>query len=623
MAFTLLYGKGHGARSATLRTASLVLALGAAWLLTGCSAGSRSAGGAGTDGSHPQADNGGGSICLLNTCHSDLDCGACGDGRTSCLLAESRCVGCDPNTGAGCADGMKCSSWGICAPADQTCPVDADNNPTNTCAQDDDCLACSPMNQVCGPQGTCIACTDQNTQSCSQADLCIAGKCASKCPTACTGDGDCQFCGGPGNEAHACFQHKCAECSDSVPCAGGLQCKQGACVPGCGLPGPVAGACSADEDCGWCGDGNSAGSWKCKPKGVNDSHGTCTPAAAGCSDIGQGFGVLPAPWDQVTQTCSSDSNCANVGIDYNVGQAVRDLVGGDSLNLGFTQVTIHDAYVSYGMNKCASVDLVNDMSCGVCVPCKVDADCHPIGIDPLVSDLFSGEPLAQLAGSMLLDLLSGGESSTALHFFCQDVAAGYGVCTPCGNPLAACGNSGNGGGGGGSGACDHEACSAGAALDGACDPCAAAVCAQDAYCCSTAWDSQCVGEVDQFCANSCGSNGGGGGGCGHDECSTGDALYSACSDCATAVCGADPYCCNSSWDDTCVSEVSDYCSPGCGGGGVGSCAHDECVAGPALDASCSACADAVCGADSYCCSNQWDAQCVSAAQASAACPNCY
>jgi hypothetical protein len=607
-------------RGAGLLGARGLLLGAAAWLLSACSAGSAPAGGAGVEGSEPQAGNGGDGICLLNTCHSDLDCGACSDGRTSCLVAENRCVGCDPNTGVGCAEGMRCSSWGICAPEDQVCPVDADNNPTIGCAQSSDCLACSPMNQVCGPQGTCVACTEQNIQSCSQADLCIANRCASKCPAACTQDGDCQFCGGPGNEARACFQHKCAQCSDTVPCAGGLQCREGTCVPGCGVPGPEAGACTADEDCGWCGDGQSASSWKCKPKALNDTRGTCTPAAAGCADIGQGFAVLPAPWDQVTQTCSSDSNCAGVGVSYNVGQLVRDLVGGDSLNLGFADVAIHDAYVSYGMNKCASVELINDISCGVCVPCKADADCHAVGIDPLVSDLFEGEPLAQIAGSILLDLLFGSDSDTALHFFCQDVAAGYGVCTPCGNPLEACGNADDGGGGGGSGTCDHAVCATGAALDPGCDACTTALCAEDPYCCTTEWDATCVSEVDQFCAQGCG---GGGGGCSHDECTSGDALYSGCSDCVTAICDADPYCCNTEWDATCVGEVDALCSPGCGGGGGGGCAHDECVAGAALDAACSDCAYAVCSADSFCCSSTWDSQCVAAAQASAACPYCY
>jgi hypothetical protein len=72
-----------------------------------------------------------------------------------------------------------------------------------------------------------------------------------------------------------------------------------------------------------------------------------------------------------------------------------------------------------------------------------------------------------------------------------------------------------------------------------------------------------------------------------------------------------------------VGEVDALCSPGCGGGGGGGCAHDECVAGAALDAACSDCAYAVCSADSFCCSSTWDSQCVAAAQASAACPYCY
>ncbi|KAJ3098519.1 hypothetical protein HK100_005087, partial [Physocladia obscura] len=43
-------------------------------------------------------------------------------------------------------------------------------------------------------------------------------------------------------------------------------------------------------------------------------------------------------------------------------------------------------------------------------------------------------------------------------------------------------------------------------------------------------------------------------GCAHSECSTGTALTSDCSACATAVCAQDSYCCATSWDSTCVSE---------------------------------------------------------------------
>lgn len=50
---------------------------------------------------------------------------------------------------------------------------------------------------------------------------------------------------------------------------------------------------------------------------------------------------------------------------------------------------------------------------------------------------------------------------------------------------------------------------------------------------------------------------------------------------------------------------------GQGGGGTGgTCSHSECTAGKALDPSCDACAAKVCAADSFCCSDQWDWQCV-------------
>jgi hypothetical protein len=49
-------------------------------------------------------------------------------------------------------------------------------------------------------------------------------------------------------------------------------------------------------------------------------------------------------------------------------------------------------------------------------------------------------------------------------------------------------------------ACEHDVCQAGGALESSCaDPCAATVCAADAYCCDVAWDSICVGEAATLC----------------------------------------------------------------------------------------------------------------------------
>jgi hypothetical protein len=53
------------------------------------------------------------------------------------------------------------------------------------------------------------------------------------------------------------------------------------------------------------------------------------------------------------------------------------------------------------------------------------------------------------------------------------------------------------------GSCDHGVCTTGDALTASCDPCAAQVCAADAYCCTTAWDSICVGEVASYCGTTC------------------------------------------------------------------------------------------------------------------------
>jgi hypothetical protein len=507
-------------------------------------------------------------VCLLNNCKSDAECGGCADGRNKCKVEENRCVACDPVSGKGCKDGESCTSFGLCAPKGQKCETDDHGVPKISCNSDSDCKACDPMHQVCA-NNKCVACADGKTQHCLQSDICVNNNCSPKCPKSCESDGDCSQCGGPGNETHACNAHKCAECSDTVKCKNGLQCQNGTCVPGCGIPNSTPGDCTSDEDCKFCGDSSSQGSYVCK-KAINankpQDHGSCVPKAQGCSDLGKGVAVLPAPFNQVTNSCSSDANCANVDIQLNVGKLIRDAVGSDSIDVGFKKIKIQDANVAYGMNKCAKIDITESISCGVCVPCKVDSDCKPIAVDPLVLNLFKGDPVAQIAGSLLINLLYGQNQSHDLNFFCQPVAAGYGVCAPCSNPTQACGKSG-GSVNNGSGPCAHSVCTAGEKLNCS-DACVAKVCAQDDYCCKTAWDSQCVSEVSKFCgSNVCGNNGGNNGGgssCAHSECKAGAKLTSACSPCAAAVCKADPYCCNNDWDNQCVTAAKNNKSCSCG-----------------------------------------------------------
>jgi hypothetical protein len=567
------------------------------------------------------ASDDGEGICLLNNCSADEHCVGCPDGRDICLVEENRCIACDPSTGEGCADGEYCTEFGICAPDGQTCPTDGDGNPTVTCSKNSDCLACSPQHQVCDTATQkCQECTANNTQHCNQSDICVdtnddmhPDSCSPKCPATCDADNDCSTCGSPGKEAHACFAHKCAECSDTFPCKAGEECIQGVCVPPCGIPGPVAGTCEDDGDCAYCGAPNNvANPWNCKYPVNGGTHGTCTPPATGCSDLGNGVAVLPPPYSDFTQACSNDNDCAGAGIQFNVGQAIRDLVGDDELDLGFHQIKINDANVNYAMPKCASIELTETISCGICVPCKVDSDCQPIAIDQLVVDLFKNDPFALIGGALLMDLLWGDNDDHNLNFFCQPVAAGYGACIPCGNPLAPCGS---GGGGGSGGTCDHGVNEVGGPLTDSCSPCAATVCGADPFCCgasSGTWDQLCVNQAAQMCAS-----------CAHDECTQGDALDPSCNSCVGSVCAADPFCCNTQsggWDNLCVSQAADTgthpaCSSACSGG----CVHSECSTGGALSSSCSTCATDVCAMDPYCCNNDWDSQCVSEAQQVSSC----
>ena len=53
------------------------------------------------------------------------------------------------------------------------------------------------------------------------------------------------------------------------------------------------------------------------------------------------------------------------------------------------------------------------------------------------------------------------------------------------------------------GSCSHAICASGTKLVSSCDPCATKICAADSYCCNTKWDSQCVGEVGSICGQTC------------------------------------------------------------------------------------------------------------------------
>ncbi len=562
IAFDLGSRVGIGSASLSAYVAMVGLAVG----VFGCAPSSpfedSSTTGGPVDGPKQKGDG----ICLLHNCHSDAECGSCDGERNTCLVEEGRCVACDANTNTGCPSGQTCSSWGNCVPDGLVCPTDSHGTPTIDCVVGADCAACDPMHQVCdGAIGKCVACTSGDTSSCQSSDACVNDSCSAKCVSSCTSDNECAQCGPAGSPAHACNAHQCAECSATYACPAGQTCSaEGVCHEECGTDG--GGACSSDNDCTGCG----AGSTTCHAP-INGGTGKCGVTAAGCSDLGQGALALPAPFNQVTNTCSGDNDCAGVGVSFNVGKLLRDLTGFDQ---------IHDADIVYPMGTCAGVQISDKMTCGVCVPCKVDNDCQDLDIDSVAGDAFG--PLGSIAAAFLLDQIFG-PNDHKVYMYCDTVAGDYGVCAPCPGLLNDCavdtttGGTGTGSTGSGGGTCSHDTCTSGTALDGTCDACAASVCANDSYCCTNAWDSQCIGEVQTYCNNDCGTTtgsgsttstgsgtttGGGNPAC-HDQCTQGAALDATCNSCVQMVCAQDSYCCNTAWDSVCIGHVNSLCNPTC------------------------------------------------------------
>jgi subtilase family serine protease len=203
----------------------------------------------------------------------------------------------------------------------------------------------------------------------------------------------------------------------------------------------------------------------------------------------------------------------------------------------------------------------------------------------------------------LYDVTAGSNGSCSTKYLCT-AGAGYdgptGLGTPNGQSIASGGStsssssssstsssgttssssSSSSSSGSTGGTCSHNECSTGAKLVSGCDACVTKICAADSYCCASSWDATCVGEVATVCGATCGgttssssssssssstsSSGTTGGTCSHNDCSTGTKLVSGCNACVTKICAADPYCCSTKWDATCVSEVKTYCGGTCG-----------------------------------------------------------
>jgi hypothetical protein len=277
---------------------------------------------------------------------------------------------------------------------------------------------------------------------------------------------------------------------------------------------------------------------------MSNGSGVCGPVVLSCDALAGSGKLLPEPWGSKTALCESEFDCEGIHADYNLGAKLREATG---------VAGIKDATVPYSMHKCAAVTAGSGntpLVCGVCLPCVTDTDCADINADLHSEKLFG--PKGSPEAATLIDQTFG-KNDHVVHMFCDLVGGSYGLCSMCPGVVYDCGA---GTGGGGPGVCDHDVCTSGGPLGSMCDACTTEVCKYDSYCCTTAWDSYCVTEVAQYCPGmSCGAPMG----CAHDECAVGPKLDPMCSSCAAAVCAADAYCCSTSWDSKCVSEVPKHC----------------------------------------------------------------
>jgi hypothetical protein len=146
---------------------------------------------------------------------------------------------------------------------------------------------------------------------------------------------------------------------------------------------------------------------------------------------------------------------------------------------------------------------------------------------------------------------------------------------------------------------------------------AACVCEEEAFCCAFAWDEGCVDLAEQCggCGAGTGSTGSTGETTGGDPvCCEGSAMPGCAEDLAleACVCGLDPFCCDTQWDDQCVQEAIRQCGAMCDGGmGSEACCSPSGSPGCPEDLALEAC---VCALDAFCCDQQWDGMCVQSAQ---------
>jgi hypothetical protein len=475
-------------------------------------------------------------------------------------------------TGACCADNGTpgCNSTGDVLCEDCVCAVDAT---CCTLSWDAECAAIA------------------NNASCAAACGCVPPPVKGSCCT----DNDTPGCTGLATEVIVCAADPfcCSTRWDSI-CAGQAETLANTCTgdccaangtPGCDSTGEIACeecVCAADPFCcntAWdsacAGAANAACATECECGVVLE--GSC------CTD-NAGPGCLDAAVEAAV--CAVDPFCCNTRWDLTCALEA-ETIGGSCTG---------DCCTANGTPGCNST---GNIDCEECI-CGADPFCCNTAWDLVCANAANGATCGVTCGCVV-NPCGDGVCDAAIG---EDIVTCPEDCTP---PAK--------------GSCCTDNDTAGC-LDAVVE---AAVCAADAFCCNSRWDSVCAGEAETI-GNSC-----------TGDCCTANGTPGCNStgnvDCEECICAADPFCCNTAWDLTCATSANGAtCGITCGcvvdpcGDGVcdaaigedivtcpedctppakGSCCTDNEIAG-CLDAAVEA---AVCAVDAFCCNTRWDATC--------------
>ena len=485
----------------------------------------------------------GGMLACAMDCMS-LDTSGCFDFEGDCC-ADNGTPGCDD---AGCTAAI-CAADAFCCDTewDATCAAAALVEP-----------ACQGVGGSCPDvfEGDC--CAANGTPGCDD-PTCTATICAADafccdsqwdmtCANAALMEPDCQGVGG-----------SCPDVFEGDCCAANG-------TPGCDDAGCTAAICAADAFCcdtQW--DMTCANAALMEPacQGVGGScpavfEGDCCAAngTPGCDDAGCTAAICAA--DAFCCDTQWDMTCANAAIMEPACQGV----GGSC-----PAVFEGDCCAANGTPGC------DDPTCTATI-CAADAFCCDSQWDMTCANAALMEPDCENVG---------GSCPTTFEGDC---------CASNGTP-----------------GCDDAGCTA-------------AICAVDAFCCDNTWDMTCANAA--IMEPACQGVGGScpGGGFAGDCCASNGSAGCVNAACTAAICAADAFCCDNTWDLTCANAaaIEPDCvgaDDTCAGDGDGDCCASN--GSPGCDNN--VCEAAVCAADAFCCDNTWDGVCGTAATGEPACAN--